>query len=227
LLFHSNKGCTNIPQCYVTRTRYIACLVLLLFTAIIFTQCTTSYTLTARSLFSVLYDYPCTRMLYLLEYRWEPNEIRPLDFNTVLPSMLHVSCTYIHRALFHTFRLYEEHPPISKHESLYAGSSAKITSLCYIFSLNRTQHSIAGAGLHSGRREVRLDAAELMHVTGRFSLKVLMEINRRSDSKTKQIQFYTISPQGIYCFRSLNHLYHFPVAFRSIKYLRYLLITST
>jgi len=133
LLFHNNKGCRNIPLCYVIRTRYIASLVLLLFTAIIiFTQCTTSCTLTARSLFSLLYDYPCTRMLYLLEYRWEPNEISPLDINTVLPSMLHVSCTYMHRALFHTFKLYEEHPSISKHESLHAGSSAKIISLCDI-----------------------------------------------------------------------------------------------
>jgi hypothetical protein len=113
------------------RYTYIACL--LLFAAvIIFKQCTTQYTLTARSLSSLLYDYPCTRMLYLLENRWEPNGISPLDINTVLSSMLHVSCTYTHRALFHTFRLYEEHPPISKHESLYVGSSAKITSLCYI-----------------------------------------------------------------------------------------------
>jgi len=88
------------------RYTYIACLVLRLFTAIItFTQCTTSYKLPARSLFSLLYDYPCTRMTYLLENRREPNAISPLDINTVLPSMLHVSCTYMHRALFHTFRL--------------------------------------------------------------------------------------------------------------------------
>ena len=75
---YTHSGCVTLiafPQQqrmheHVSMLHYTCTVCLGLRYIVIFTQCTTSYTLTARSLFSLLYDYPCIRMgVYIREQK--------------------------------------------------------------------------------------------------------------------------------------------------------------